>query len=266
MSGGNPPPAPKTFQMPNQAGAANGAYNAIGGLEAMPNYAANAANSANSGLAAFSGNGGYDPSATVNYGNTISQMPQTYLPYADTLLREGFNQNNDVYGRAAHNLTEQVRASQGARGIQTSPYGAGLENEALGNFNLDWENAQLGRMSQAMGSALPAYAQAGQQMGYGQAVAQSVPQLGNDMFKTAAGVGNMAYAQPEAVINGYLNYTGAGNAADNTKVNAFSQQLQAWQAKQQADAAMWQGIAALGGQAVSAAANPASLFGTKLWG
>ena len=253
MSGGNPPPAPKTFQMPNQAGAAQGAYNAIGGLEAMPNYAANAANSANSGLSGFANNGGYDPAGTVNYGQTISQLPQQYLPYAQTLLNEGFNTNNDVYGRAAHNLTEQVRASQGARGIQTSPYGAGLENEAMGNFNLDWQNAQLGRMSQAMGAALPAFGQAGQQMGYGQDVAQSVPRLGNEMFKTAAGVGNMAYAQPEAVMNGYLNYTSAGNAADNTRVNAYSQQLQAWQAKQQADAAMWQGLASLGGKAAGMA-------------
>lgn len=263
--GGGPPKAPTTYRVPGQETASSAALSSLGGLQAMPNYGEQFANKA---LGAFDGNSlfGYDPSTTINYGNTISQMGGEYLPYAQQLMSMGFDNNNDVYGRAAHNLTEQIRAGQGARGIQSSPYGAGLEAQALGDFNLDWENNRLSRAANAFGAALPGYQLAGNQMGQGQQLAQSVPGLHTATLGGLSSIAGRAYDQPNMVFDAATRYMDRGNAADNTAVNAYSNQIQAWQAKQQQDAAMWQALGSLGGQAISAAANPASLFGTKLWG
>lgn len=243
MSGGSAPPPPETFKIPHQTEAAQGAYDAIGGLQSMPNQPAQTANQATGALSPIIGaNSGYNPATTVGYGNSISELSSQYLPYAKTIFDEGFDPQGAVYGRAAHNLTEQVRASEGARGIQTSPYGAGLENEALGNFNLDWENNRLGRMATAAGAALPFYGQAGNQMAQGQQVAQSGPGMQGNLAALLSPVQQGAYAQPQMVIGDWLNYTGAGTAADQVTAQNYATQIAKYKADQEANAAMYNAI------------------------
>lgn len=257
MSGGGAPPPPETFKMPNQEGAANNAFAAIGGLEAMPNYADQTYNAiAPNATAMISQPTGYNPAQTTQYGNAISALPAEYLPYARNILNEGFDVNGQAYGRAAHDLTEQVRASQGARGIQTSPYGAGLENEAMGDFNIDWQGKRLDHMSQAMGAALPAYGQAGSQMGYGQQVAQMGPRFQADLASQMGDLGNSTYTQPNMAASQWLNYSGAATANDSVTAQNYATQIQAYQAEQAADAAMWAAVGELGGVVTGAALGP----------
>lgn len=252
MSGGSPPPAPKAWTIPNQTPAANNAYSAIGGLSAMPNFAETAAQSFAPTVAGATAPTNYNPQQTVDYGNQISQLPQQYLPYAQQLLEQGFDPQNDLYGRTAHDLSQQVRAGNEARGINMSPYGAGVENKALSDFNIDWRNQQLQRGATALAGASSAYGQGGQQMGYGQQVAQTVPQLSADIAGAGANIGNAAYQQPNSVIANWLNYVGAGNQANQIGVQSYQAQLDAWKAKQAQDDAMWQAIGSLGGTALSA--------------
>lgn len=266
MSGGSPPPAPKAWTIPNQTGAAQDAFNEIGNLSSMPNYAQQASQAFAPTMAGATAPTNYNPQQTVDVGNQISSLPQQYLPYATQLLDMGFDPQNEVYGRTAHNLSQQVRSGLEQRGINSSPYGAGVENQAMGDFNIDWENNKLNRASTAVNSALPVFGQAGTQMGQGQQVAQTVPQLSADIAGAGANIGNMAYQQPNAVIANWLNYVGQGNNANQIGVQTYQAQLDAWKAKQAQDAQMWQALGALGGTAISAAGNPASLFGSQLWG
>lgn len=254
MSGGGAPPPPESFKVPYQKEAAQSTFDAIGGLEAMPNYGQDVYTAAaGSTLPIVGANTGYNPAQTVDYGNSISALPQEYLPYAQDLFSQGFDVNNEVYGRAAHNLSQQVRAASAQRGLATDPFGAGLEADAMRDFNLDWENEQLSRMATAMGAALPAYQLGGQQMGYGQTVAQSGPAFQADLASSLSPVAMGAYYQPQQAIGSWLNYMGAGTSADSVAAQNYASQIEAYKAEQAAEAAMYSAIGELAGSATGAA-------------
>ena len=76
-----------------------------------------------------------------------------------------------------------------------SPYGAGLEGQALGNFNIDWQNQQLGRQTQGLHALLGGQQQAGQDFSgalqaYGQAP-QNILQGGALPVQTGQQIGQM---------------------------------------------------------------------------
>jgi hypothetical protein len=50
-------------------------------------------------------------------------------------------------------VQDQTRAAQAARGVANSPFGAGGEADATRNFNIDWQNQQLNRQTQAATAA-----------------------------------------------------------------------------------------------------------------
>ncbi len=58
----------------------------------------------------------------------------------------------DLYRRTQQQLAEQVRASQSVRGTAMSPFAAGIENKAMSDFNIDWQNQQLQRQTQGAGA------------------------------------------------------------------------------------------------------------------
>jgi hypothetical protein len=79
------------------------------------------------------------------------------FPAVGSILNAGFDPQQALYGRTQHQLQEQTRASEAARGLGNSPFGAGLENKAMSDFNIDWQNNLLSRMAtgaQGAGSLL----------------------------------------------------------------------------------------------------------------
>ena len=58
--------------------------------------------------------------------------------------------NQALYDRTRQQVQEGARAGQSARGIAMSPFGAGLENDAMRNFNIDWQNNLLSRATQGL--------------------------------------------------------------------------------------------------------------------
>lgn len=110
-------------------------------------------------------------------GQFAGQQGQANVGQADMLrggagavMNTAFDPQQGLYDRTLRQVQEQQRTGQAARGITSSPYGAGLENQALSNFNIDWQNAQLGRQTQGLEAAGGASGQAGNigQMGVGQ--------------------------------------------------------------------------------------------------
>lgn len=72
------------------------------------------------------------------------------------VLNTAFDPQNALYDRTRQQMQDQVRAGQAARGLGDSAAGAGEEDQAMSNFNIDWQNAQLGRQAtgiQAAGTA-----------------------------------------------------------------------------------------------------------------
>lgn len=69
---------------------------------------------------------------------------------ANAIQNTAFDPQNALYDRTRQQITDQTRAAEYARGIQSSPYGAAVESNALNNFNIDWQNQQLARQSQGV--------------------------------------------------------------------------------------------------------------------
>lgn len=166
---------------------------------------------------------------------------------AGTALQTAFDPQSALYQRTLNQLQQQVRAGEAGRGITMSPYGAGLENQALSNFNIDWQNQQLARMLQGLQGAGNAFGQAGN---IGQQGAGNIAQGGLMPWQTyndlatgqadAAGsigaVSNQANAVNNANISNLLAYLGLGQnsaaAQNNANIDNFSNQMAAAQNNQ----------------------------------
>ncbi len=119
---------------------------------------------------------------------------------AGTVMNTAFDPQNALYNRTAQQLQDQVRVSEAGRGITMSPYGAGIEDKAMSDFNIDWQNAQLGRQVQGLGAAGTATNAAG------------------TANTTAGNLGNMAVGQTQAV----------GQLPADTATAQQNQNIQAW--------------------------------------
>lgn len=123
---------------------------------------------------------------TTQGSTNLQNLSNAAVPYANQILQTGFDPQNALYGRTLQQLQDQINASQAARGITTSPYGADLANEALGNFNINWQNNLLNRentAAQGYGNLLS---------GVGQGYAGAA-QLGAGGAQTLAQLGALPY-------------------------------------------------------------------------
>lgn len=102
------------------------------------------------------------------YGGYMENQGTSLFGAADNLHHAGddlYNTAKDPEGalraRLQQQTTDNSRAATSARGIGMSGEAAGLENQALSNFNMDWEDRQLGRQTQGLQGAVGAYDAAG---------------------------------------------------------------------------------------------------------
>jgi hypothetical protein len=104
----------------------------------------------------------------------------------------GFDPQSALFNRGQQRTMDRANAVNAMSGVGTSPYGAGTANTALTNFDLDWQDRQLGRQTSAAGAAQPLF--------------QAAPGLA----ATSAAMPSNAYlSQIEAI----LKALGAQNAA-----------------------------------------------------
>jgi hypothetical protein len=237
---------PQMWQMPNMTEAANAAYSQIGQLPAtnlgnqvLPQYQDITQQLANSpyapgfqqGAGVASQMGQQAAQGATQAGQYMQGVGQSLVPYAQQIGQTAFDPQNALYARTLQQLQEQMRAGQSARGIGTTPYGAGLENQGLSNFNIDWQNQQLQRQTSG-GQAMGAMAgQAGNLIGGGQqminaapgqyltassypyATQQAIGQAGTSALSNLLGAGQQAQNLAQTPIQDYLSYIGAGNQA-----------------------------------------------------
>lgn len=112
-------------------------------------YATGAQTAANNAGQQFTNMG----NTSLNNANQLSSAAMSTLPYAQQVLQTAMDPQNALYDRTLQQTQDQQRVGQAARGITMSPYGAGLENQALQNFNIDWQNNQLNRQTTGLDSA-----------------------------------------------------------------------------------------------------------------
>jgi hypothetical protein len=101
----------------------------------------------------------------IGQGQNIYGQGQQMYRAGQGVLNTAMDPQNALYQRTAQQVQDQTRAAESARGIAMTPYGAGLESQAMSDFNINWQNAQLARQLQGMQAASQGYGAAGQ--GYG---------------------------------------------------------------------------------------------------
>ena len=154
---------------------------------------------------------------------------QNLYGMAGNIANTAFDPQQALYNRTLQQTQDQSRAANEAAGVGTTPYGAGLENQATNNFNINWQAQQLANQI-AGGNAAGGLTQqgAGLQAGaagqYGTAAGmpyQAAQTIGGNQFgalQNLGGFGTSASQIPQQQIQDYQNYLGWGtgqNTANN---------------------------------------------------
>jgi hypothetical protein len=112
-------------------------------------YAATAQTGANAaaGLGTNAAYSGYNTGAgLVGAGNSL-------IPYAQQIMTAGFDPQNALYNQQYAQNQQQATVNNAQAGVATSPYGAGVVDQSGQLFNMNWENQQLSRETQAASAA-----------------------------------------------------------------------------------------------------------------
>lgn len=250
---------PPQWQMPGMNDAAGGAMQGIQQqlqnnvpANLFPAYSQVAGNMMNNpfqgtAMGGALGAGAYGANAAgqaAGAGNYLNQMGQGVTPYAMGVMNTGFDPQNALYGREAFKTQQGARAGLEARGLDSSPFGAGVENDAMRNFNIDWQNQQLGRQAQGLGAGVGALGAGAGMIGQGANLSAMAPglmqqagmspyttfnQIGGDQFgalNQLSQAGLQANAVPQQGVQNYLQYIGAGNQANQVQNQGAQNQMQ----------------------------------------
>lgn len=220
-----------------------GVQSQVGSLLANP-YLAQAQQGANTAGGMLTNAGGMYQNAGQNaygQGSTLANYAQGGLPAASSVLNTAMDPQGALYNRSLQQTQDQIGAFLARSGLTDSGAGGKIASDALNNFNIDWQNQQLGRQTQGLGAYNTAVSSAGNNMQgaaglqsgganaaaqgaatYAQGAAlpaQTYQQLGSTNLSNLNAVGNAAQ------MYGNLQGTGAnlqmsGNAAGNNAYNS----------------------------------------------
>lgn len=143
----------------------------------------------------------YGPLATQmqGFGNTLAGNATTAFGDAGTLKAGGdalFNMGMDpqkaMYNQYMQNTQDTSRAGTSMRGIGMGAESAGIENQAVNNFNNQWQDKQVARAAQGLQGQTGAYDAAGR-----------MSQLGNADLTGSVTMNQGAAQLPFAAANAY---------------------------------------------------------------
>ena len=283
--------APQQWQMPGMTTAANNALGQIGNQGQYNMYGQNLGQA--SGIAQNLVNnpysGGFQQGANTagglgqlqalgqyGTGQQVSGFGTNQLaPYAGQVMNTAFDPQQQLYNQSLAQTQAQQNAANAQSGVGTSPYGAGLQDQNLQNFNIGWQNQQLNRQTQGLGAAGTALGQAGSlaQLGqgmsagavgqYGQASAMpynAYQQIGQGQLGALGTLGQFGQAagnQSNQQIQDYLNYLSQGTSQQGA--NNQTAQL-AWNQQQQSGNQLGLGL-----QGIMSGWGQSNPFGGSSW-
>lgn len=175
------------------------------------------------------------------------------LSAALAALQAGFDPQGALYNRTQQQVSDQANATAAMYGLGSSPYGAGTTGQTLSNFNIDWQNNQLGRELAALSGFTGGAAGAANDFG-------AAASLGQNGLGVLTNSGMLPYETSQGIYGNDLNALGAytsgmvgaltpGFQQQNSDLgyiaagqNASAQNLSAWEQQQKANQSMWGGI------------------------
>ncbi len=193
-------------------------------------------------------------------GSLINQSTNPSLQgFEQQALTNAFDPQQALYNRTLQQVQDQTRAGLEARGLDMSPYGAGVEGQNLSNFNIDWQAQQLANQAQGAQTAgtlgglqsnlagaganligTGANAQAGLAKAGEGVLAQNTLATGTASDLVNQGLTSQiqglqglqqgaisAYAQPQQAIQDYLQYLQAATGQNQVNAGIYGSQLSA---------------------------------------
>ncbi len=146
------------------------------------------------------------------------------------ILNTSQDPQNALYDRTLQQVQDQARAANSAAGLGMSGVGAGAEDQAVNNFNIDWQNNQLGRQIQGAQGASGAFnAGLNDLTNTYQLPYQVSNQIPMNLMNMAQLYTNSSGALPQALANNanlYSQYSGMGLNQQNAQYSqAYQNQL-----------------------------------------
>ena len=145
---------------------------------------------------------------------------------AASVMGTAFDPQNALYNRTADQVSQQALAGLSGSGLATTPWGQGVYGNTMGNFNIDWQNAQLGRQVSGLNAAGSAGTTALQLGTQGPQAATDISMLPYNTFNTitnnqmnaltgGSNYGQNAAAIPQMGIGDWLSYLQGGNQSNS---------------------------------------------------
>jgi|HubBroStandDraft_1064217.scaffolds.fasta_scaffold00409_13 hypothetical protein len=154
---------------------------------------------------------------------------------AQNVLNTGFDPQQALYGQLQNQTTQQANAANAMSGV-TGPYAAGTIDQSLQNFNIGWQNQQLGRQESSLASAGTGFGQAGalgnaaigtlaqsSQLPYSTYLGQQQTDIG--ALGSLVGGTNAAFGADESLANLLQSYLGLGQSATGLAQQGQAQQF-----------------------------------------
>jgi len=116
---------------------------------------------------AYSGLAGMAGQQAGMYGNaaqTAQGQQSNLYGLANQVANTAFDPQSALFAQTQQQLSDQVNAGQAQRGLGVSPVGGSEYNQAMSNFDINWQNQQLARQTQGLQAAAQG-SQAGAQQG-----------------------------------------------------------------------------------------------------
>jgi hypothetical protein len=184
----------------------------------------------------------YNSGAATQMGSNLTTSAQQPLNYQGQALAAGFDPQNQLYAQQYQQNQDQTNANLANSGVANTPYGAGLANQSGQNFNINWQNQQLGREAQAANTAGQLGQTAASQATAGTQLGQSVP-----AFSTA---------EQQQTIQDLLAYLQGGTGATQAGTGQYAAEANAALGQQAVNNQALGGLGSLAG----------NLFGTAVKG
>lgn len=155
--------------------------------------------------------------AVGNYGQQ-NQLQQS----GASVFNMALDPQSALYNRTLQQLQDQTGATNSMYGLGSSAAGAGVANQALSNFNIDWQNNLLSRAVQGLGAYTGADSTA---LNYGQLAnqqASTVPTYALNAGQTPYSTATSIAGAPTTITN---NWTGALNQGVYTPIESIMGQI-----------------------------------------
>lgn len=139
-------------------------------------------------------------------GAQLSGAAGAGLPASMQVLNTAFDPQSQLYNRTLQQLQDQLGTYMARSGLTGSGAGGKIASDALSNFNIDWQNQQLGRQTQGLNAFNQGVGGVGQNFGQ----ANQLQTGGAGQVATGAGLPAQVYGGQTAQQLGVLGQLGGG--------------------------------------------------------